>query len=155
MAILERPIRHSESGAAGVDPERRRVLAPWIGIGAALVVYIGAGIPSYWGDEAASVMSAQRPWSSLLAELGTVDAVHGMYYALLHLWIDAFGPSEWATRALSAIGIGLLAAGVVVLGTRWVDRRTGILAGVLVVLVPRAALLAVETRGYAIAAAAA
>ena len=127
----------------------------WVGLAVGAVTYIAAGVPSYWGDEAASVLSAQRPWPSLLAELSTVDAVHGAYYALLHLWIDVFGSSEWATRALSTIGIGLLAAGVVALGRLWFDVRTAVLAGALIALIPRAGVLGIEARGYALAAAAA
>lgn len=128
--------------------------APWaIGVVGAAIGYIGAGVPSYWGDEAASVLSAERSWASLSAELSTVDAVHGLYYALLHVWVSVFGSSEWATRALSSIGIGFLAAGVVVLGIRWSDERTAVLAGLIVPVIPRAGVLAVETRGYAIAAA--
>ena len=134
---------------------RRVPLPVWIGAGAAVIDYLGAGIPSYWGDEAASVMSAGRSLSSLLQELGAVDAVHGIYYLLLHVWIWAFGSGEWATRALSALGIGLLAAGTVVLGTAWVSRRVGLIAAALIVIIPRASLLAVETRGYALSAAAA
>lgn len=153
MALLERPVATGHRPAA--SPRRFRRAPMWIGAVVSLVAYAGAGLPSYWGDEAASVLSAERSWPSLAAELSTVDAVHGLYYALLHVWIEVFGSSEWATRALSSIGIGFLAAGVVVLGQRWFDTRTAILAGVLIPLIPRAGVLAIETRGYAIAAAAA
>ncbi|MBO9627041.1 MAG: glycosyltransferase family 39 protein [Microbacterium sp.] len=160
MVILERRIERSpHSARSGRFGAVRRILARrpalWGGLAVAAVSYIGAGVPSYWGDEAASVLSAQRSWPSLLSELSTVDAVHGVYYALLHLWIDVFGSSEWSTRALSTIGIGFLAAGVVVLGRRWFDLRTGVLAGALIAIIPRAGVLAVEARGYALAAAAA
>lgn len=120
-----------------------------------LVDGIGAGIPSYWGDEAASVLSGTRPLPSLLNELGAVDAVHGIYYMLLHVWMWAFGTGEWATRALSVIAIGALAAGVVVLGRTWFGRSTAVVAGLLVAVIPRASSLAIEARGYAITAAAA
>jgi len=133
---------------------RRAALPIGIGIAAALVDGIGAGIPSYWGDEAASVLSGTRPLDSLLNELGTVDAVHGVYYMLLHVWMWAFGTGEWATRALSVIAIGALAAGVVVLGRMWFGRSTAVVAGLLVAVIPRASSLAIETRGYAISAAA-
>lgn len=156
MAILERPLAPAAQPVPAVRARGRgRALPVWIGAAVAVVTYSAAGVPSYWGDEAASVLSAQRSWTSLLDELSTVDAVHGLYYALLHLWIGVFGTGEWATRALSAIGIGFLAAGVVVLGSTWFDRRTGILAGLLIAVVPRAGVLAIETRGYALAAAAA
>ncbi|HEY1106344.1 MAG TPA: glycosyltransferase family 39 protein, partial [Agromyces sp.] len=141
-----------------------RVARPGFGLGgraalvgavAGVIGYLGAGVPSYWGDEAASVLSAQRPWSSLALELSQVDAVHGAYYALLHLWIDAFGAGEWSTRALSSIATGLMAAGVVVLGTRWFDARVGLAAGLIVAVLPRVTGLAIEARSYALAAAAA
>jgi mannosyltransferase len=133
---------------------RRAALPVCIGLVAVLVDGIGAGIPSYWGDEAASVLSGTRPLPSLFTELGAVDAVHGIYYMLLHVWMWAFGTGEWATRALSVIAIGALAAGVVVLGRMWFGRSTAIVAGLLVPVIPRAGSLAIEARGYAITAAA-
>ncbi len=138
-------------------PRARRTawIAALVGLAAAAVGYAGAGVPSYWGDEAASVMSAERSWPSLVAMLGEVDVVHGLYYALLHIWIDLLGPSEWSTRALSSIAVGLLAAGTVVLGTRWFGARAGLIAGVLCAVLPRTTYLAVEARSYALAAAAA
>lgn len=156
MVVLERAADEVPRIGDAVRGPRARWRTPLvIGVGVTLVTYLGAGVPSYWGDEAASVLSAERSWPSLFAELSTVDAVHGLYYSLLHLWIGVFGSTEWSTRALSALGIGVLAAGVVVLGERWFDRRIGVLAGILIAVIPRAGVLAIETRGYAIAAAAA
>ena len=159
MAVLDRgldlDVVRDGGSRSGVISRLRRHPAPVVGLLVALVSYAGAGVPSYWGDEAASVLSAQRSWDSLLAELSTVDAVHGVYYAVLHVWIQLFGAGEWATRLLSTIGIGLLAAAVVVLGRRWFDVRTGVLAGLIVAVIPRASVLAIEARGYAVAAAAA
>lgn len=126
-----------------------------VGILAALLGYVGAGVPSYWGDEAASVMSAERDWVSLALMLGQVDAVHGVYYAFLHVWVDVFGAGEWSTRAPSAIAVGLLAAGTVVLATRWFSPRVGVVAGLVCALLPRTTSLAIEARSYALAAAAA
>src|SRR5690349_12244541 len=88
------PVTRASTSSTG-DDRRRRVRFPRtlaaratiVGVVAAALGYVGAGIPSYWGDEAASVMSAQRSWSSLALELGRIDAVHGLYYALLHAWI--------------------------------------------------------------------
>ncbi|MGQ7310057.1 glycosyltransferase family 39 protein [Microbacterium arabinogalactanolyticum] len=155
MVITERGLVQGEQRRERRWPATRAVALPaGIGIAVALVDYIGAGIPSYWGDEAASVMSGQRSLPSLLQELSAVDAVHGLYYMLLHVWMWAFGTGEWATRALSAIAIGALAAGVFTLGRMWFDRRTAIVAGVLVAVIPRASALAIETRGYAVTAAA-
>lgn len=137
-----------------LPPVRRIPLPVWIGAVVALVDGIGAGIPSYWGDEAASVMSGSRSLPSLLDELKAVDSVHGIYYMLLHVWMWAFGSGEWATRALSVMAIGALAAGVATLGRKWFGYSTGVVAGLLVAVIPRASSLAIEARGYAITAAA-
>jgi len=46
-----------------------------------LVTFVGAlwGItgPSYWRDEAATLVAVQRPFGQLLRMLGNIDAVHG------------------------------------------------------------------------------
>lgn len=154
MVIIQtRPDGRDRLDPSRVPRLRRAALPIGIGIVAILVDGIGAGIPSYWGDEAASVLSGTRPLASLLTELGAVDAVHGMFYMLLHVWMWAFGTGEWATRALSVIAIGALAAGVVALGRMWFGRSTAVIAGLLVAVIPRASSLAIEARGYAITAA--
>lgn len=140
-----------------VSPQRAlpRWVAPAVGVLAALIGFWGAWIPSYWGDEAASVMSAVRPLRSLPAELLHVDAVHGVYYLLLHGWVDLFGTAEASTRAVSAIAVGLAAAGIVLLGARWWNPATGTVAGLLFALLPRTTDLAIEARSYALSIAAA
>src|ERR1700712_321456 len=101
-----------------VEPARRGVVRRLLGRGTTLPVaptaavlgalamlgsWLGSWTPSYWGDEAATVMSAQRPIGALMAELRNVDAVHGLYYLVMHFWIGLFGSSELSTRAPSAI----------------------------------------------------
>ena len=88
-----------------------RFSAPLIGLAAAVLASAGAGVPSYWGDEAASVLSAGRPLPSLFALLGRVDAVHGLYYLFLHGWISLVGTSEALVRLPSAVAIGFAVAG--------------------------------------------
>lgn len=150
MTVIDRAdTQSSEVRHTAVTP-RRWAVPVSIGVTVALIDLIGAGVPSYWGDEAASVMSAQRSLPSLLQELSAVDAVHGIYYAILHVWIEAFGAGEWATRSLSVLATGVFAAGLVVLGRRWADAGTGVIAGLLVALIPRSSALAIEARGYAI-----
>lgn len=121
-----------------------------LGTAALLLTWLGSWNPSYWGDEAATVMSAQRPLTTLFAELGHVDAVHGLYYLMMHFWIGAFGPSELSTRLPSAIAVGLLVAGTVVLAARLAGLRFGILAGLVCLILPRTTYLATEARSYAL-----
>lgn len=126
-----------------------------LGIVAAAVGFSGSWIPSYWGDEAASVLSATRTWPSLAALLGHVDGVHGVYYALLSLWVDVFGTSEVATRALSSIAVGAMVAGTVVLAREFVGARLAVWAGVAAIVLPRTTFMAIEARSYALGSAAA
>lgn len=129
--------------------------ATLLGLVGAIVGWVGVGIPSYWGDEAASVMSAERSLPGLFALARHVDAVHTAYYAFLHVWIRIAGTSELATRTPSAVAVGLLVAAVLVLGERLGGIRLGVAAGIVAIVLPRDSYLATEARSYAFAAAAA
>jgi mannosyltransferase len=128
--------------------------ASLLGVIGALVGWAGTATPSYEGDEAASIMSAERTLPNLFAMAGNVDAVHTAYYLFLHGWIRLFGTTELATRAPSAIAVGILVAGVVVLADRVGGARLGVVAGVLAIVLPRVTHMAAEARSYAFAAAA-
>jgi mannosyltransferase len=137
-------------------PWRPTVGARWallLGVLATAVSAAGSWIPSLWGDEAASVLSAQRSLPSLLRMLANVDAVHGTYYLFLHFWVEIFGASPFSVRFPSAIAIGFAVAGIVVLGTRLAGIRVGILAGIVAVVLPRMTFMGEEARGYAMSAA--
>ena len=131
----------------------RAVPAITVGLAGTAVALAGASSPSYWGDEAASVMSAERSIPALFAMLGNVDAVHGLYYLFLHFWIGVFGTSELATRAPSAIAVGVAAAGVLTLMRRFTSLRVAVLASVVFLLLPRIAYAGIEARSYAMGAA--
>jgi mannosyltransferase len=131
----------------------RRV--PWrtasvLGLIAFAISVAGSWIPSLWGDEAASIMSAQRPWASLFQMLGNVDAVHGTYYVFLHLWIDAFGASTFSVRLPSSIAVGVAAAGIVVLANRLSTMRVAVIAAVVFAVLPRVLYMGAGARSYAI-----
>lgn len=134
----------------------RSPLLPWLlGAVGALVGFLGSWIPSYWGDEAASVMSAERSWPSLIGMLGSIDAVHGVYYAFLHLWVGAFGSAEIAARLPSALAAGLMVAGTVTLVRGFTGERTAMITGIVCIVLPRTTSMAVEARSYSLGAAAA
>jgi mannosyltransferase len=114
----------------------------------------GSWIPSLWGDEAASVMSAERSLPSLAGMLGHVDAVHGTYYFGLHWWIQVFGTSPFALRFPSAVAVGLATAAVVVIAWRLDGRRMAIIAGAVCMILPRVTYMGEEARSYAFSAAA-
>lgn len=150
MTILDSPPR------AALQPRlwSSGPLAPLLaGALATVATGIGSGVPSMWGDEAASVMSAQRSWESLWAMAGNVDAVHTLYYGLLHLWIDVFGASAFSVRLPSVIAVGAVVAGIFVLCRMLASPATAVLASLLCVLIPRVGFMAAEARSSALAAA--
>jgi mannosyltransferase len=137
----------------GVRPDSPAVLAAAFGALATILSAVGSWIPSLWGDEATSIMSAQRPVSSLFGMLRHVDAVHGAYYLGLHVWGRFFGFSPFAVRVPSAIAVGLATAAVVLLATRLRGTRTAVVAGLICVLLPRVTYMGEEARSFAFSAA--
>jgi len=129
------------------------VLAAAFGALATVLSAVGSWIPSLWGDEATSIMSAQRSVPSLFGMLRHVDAVHGAYYLGLHLWGHFFGFSPFAVRLPSAIAVGLATAAVVLLATRLRDTRTAVVAGLVCALLPRVTYMGEEARSFAFSAA--
>jgi mannosyltransferase len=118
-----------------------------------LISAAGSWQPSYWGDEAASVMSAERSLPSLFSMLGHIDAVHGSYYLFLHYWIGLFGASEFSTRLPSAIAIGVATAGTFVLARTLVNTRVALIAGLVFAVLPRVTYMGAEARSTAMATA--
>jgi mannosyltransferase len=135
-------------------PKRRPlVLALGFGVAAAAISFIGSWIPSLWGDEVTSVLSAERPLPSLFRMLGHVDAVHGTYYLFLHFWVAVFGAAPISVRFPSAIATGVAVAGVTALAYRMAGFRTAVFAGAICVVIPRITYMGQEARGYAFSAA--
>ena len=111
----------------------------------------GAGRPSFWYDEAATISASySRRLPALWQMLGDVDAVHGLYYLLMHGWFAVFPPTEFWSRAPSGLAVGAAAAGVVVLGTQLSSRAVGVTAGVVCAILPRATWAGIEARPYAL-----
>jgi len=135
------------------DPRRLGLWAALVGLFAVAASAAGSWIPSLWGDEAASLMSATRPLPSLIHMLSYVDAVHGLYYLGLHAWIDLFGPSPFSIRFPSALAMGVCAAAVVWLCGRFGTLRFAVLAGVFAAILPRLIFAGEEARSYAMTAA--
>lgn len=149
--------------SAGVAPVRTRlrsvssavrvaaVRTPELTVGALGVVSgaLFAWVPSLWYDEGATVTSATRSWPQLWAELHNVDAVHGLYYALIHAWFWLVGYTPFTLRFPSALAIGVAAGLVVALGRRLGGRRLGIAAGLVFIALPRVQWAGSEGRPYA------
>ena len=122
-----------------------------VGVLGAAVSLGGAGRPSFWYDEAATISAAySRSLGQLWRMLGNVDAVHGLYYVLMHGWFQIFPPTEFWSRAPSGLAIGGAAAGVVVLGKQFSSRTVAVSSGVVCGILPRTTWAGIEARPYAI-----
>ncbi|MEW1753328.1 glycosyltransferase family 39 protein [Streptomyces angustmyceticus] len=125
-----------------------------------LMLFLGAwGIrrqDAIWRDEAVTYDMAHRSLADLWPTLLHVDVVHGLYYALMHLWFrvydgtlgGAFGEVV-GLRLPSVAAMAVAAAGVALLGERLVGRRAGLFAGCTFALIPVVQQYAQEGRSYA------
>jgi mannosyltransferase len=137
---------------------RGSLLDPWaIAVFAAAVSASWACRPSLWFDEGATISaSASRTLPELWKLLGHIDAVHGLYYLFMHGWFAIFPPTEFWSRAPSALAVGAAAAGVTVFTRQFVPgRATAVCAGAVFAILPRTTWAGMEARPYAFAAAAA
>ena len=122
-----------------------------VAVFAAAVSLGGAGRPSFWYDEAATISAAySRSLGQLWQMLSNVDAVHGLYYLLMHGWFHLFPHTEFWSRLPSGLAVGGAAAGVVVLGNQFSSRTVAVAAGVICAVLPRSTWAGIEARPYAV-----
>jgi mannosyltransferase len=112
-----------------------------------------AWVPSIWYDEVATVSATTRTWPELWRMLGTVDAVHGLYYLLMHAWIDVVGYTPFGLRLPSAVVTGVAAGCLVALTRRVATRSVALTAGIAFCLFPRVTWMGTEGRSYALSVA--
>ncbi|BBY23173.1 membrane protein [Mycobacterium stomatepiae] len=121
-----------------------------VGVLATVVSLAGAGRPSFWYDEAATISAAySRSLSQLWQMLSNVDAVHGLYYLLMHGWFQLVAPTEFWSRAPSGLAVGAAAAGIVLLGNQFSSRAVALAAGAICAVLPRSTWAGIEARPYA------
>lgn len=124
----------------------------WVIVVIALMVG-GAGvwIPSFWGDEAASLQLARLPLDQILRFTGHLDGVHATYAIVLHGVIGTFGESELTARAASVVGLALATGGVFALTRRWGGGvLPAVFAATVFMFLPRVLIQAGEARSYGI-----
>ncbi len=137
--------------AADESRRYRGVLDPLIvGVLGAAVSLGGAGRPSFWYDEAATISASySRSLGQLWRMLGNVDAVHGLYYLIMHGWFQILPATEFWSRAPSGLAAGAAAAGIVLLGKQFSSRTVALSAGVVCAILPRTTWAGIEARPYA------
>lgn len=126
------------------------------------LIVLGGGVPgldrdSLWQDEATTAAIAGRPLPQLWHTLGSVDAVHGAYYLLMHWLLAALGgvvPLEVLIRLPSLLAAAAAAAGVAAVGRAAHSPAAGLLSGCVFALLPVVSRYAQEGRSYALVTAA-
>lgn len=112
---------------------------------------IEVGVPQLWRDELASWSAATRTLPQLWAMLHNIDAVLGIYYFGLHLWMAVFGDSATAMRLPSVIAMAGAAGVVALIGRRLGGGVAGLASGLVFALIPSVSRYAQEARPYAFA----
>ncbi|GAA3562616.1 glycosyltransferase family 39 protein [Streptomyces osmaniensis] len=108
---------------------------------------------SVWRDEAATWQVARRSTGDIWQMLAQVDAVHGLYYLLMHAVFECFGPGTTALRLPSVLGMAVAAVCVAEIGRRLAGIRAGLAAGLALGLLPAVQFHLQEGRPYALVAA--
>jgi mannosyltransferase len=109
------------------------------------------GVPQLWRDELATWSAASRTLPQLWAMLHNIDAVLGIYYFGLHLWMAVFGDSATAMRLPSVIGMAAAAPVVALIGQRLGGRLAGLAGGLIFAVLPSVTRFGQEARPYAFA----
>jgi mannosyltransferase len=116
------------------------------------------GQPTLWRDEAYTRSVVQRPLGDIVAMLAKADAVHGLYYVVMHPLVAVLGTSVTAIRLPSLVATSLAAGVTAALGRRLANAAgrpsasmTGLLAGLLLVAMPLTTWYAQDARPYAMA----
>ena len=126
---------------------------PWGAL--ALIIAVGAllrfwdlGGPSLWIDEISSVSFGRVPVGYLWSDWMVYETNPPLYYSLLNGWMDVFGESEFAVRAMSAV-FGLAAIAAVFAFARALhSTQAGLCAAVFCALSAEQLGYSQEARGY-------
>lgn len=156
VSILEHQRPETLVDEPAAAPVRGRLLDPWvIGVLAALISVAWSSRPSLWFDESATISaSANRTLPELWQMLGHIDAVHGLFYLLMHGWFAIFPPTEFWARFPSCLAIGAAAAGVTAFAKQFLPQGSGrtiaVCAGIVFAILPRTTLAGMEARSYSL-----
>ncbi|MGP3975771.1 glycosyltransferase family 39 protein [Streptomyces sp. 8N114] len=109
---------------------------------------------SMWRDESTTYQVAHRSLGELWHLLGSIDAVHGLYYLFMHGVYAVWDGGLLALRLPSVLAMAVAATGVALVGRRLVGPRAGLAAGMAFPLLPMVQKYAQEGRSYAFVCAA-
>ncbi|MFC8519531.1 glycosyltransferase family 39 protein [Streptomyces sp. NPDC057257] len=105
-----------------------------------------------WRDEAVTCDIALRPLPDLWATLGHADAVHGLYYLLMHALFELSPGADplLLLRLPSVLATAAATGTLALLAHRLTGPRAGLLSGVVFTLLPPVQRYAQEGRSYAL-----
>lgn len=129
-----------------------RRTAVLVSLAAAAVTVVGAWHVSLWKDETDSISAATRSTSGIFRLVGHIDAVHGLYYLILHGWVAVFGRTALAVRFPSVVAVAAAAGGVYLLTRRLYGRQPALIAAGVFVALPRVTWMGIEARPFALSA---
>ncbi|MER5216964.1 glycosyltransferase family 39 protein [Streptomyces sp. NPDC002838] len=138
-------------------PAVRRRRTPWhalvpVALSLALGLWGVRRGGSMWRDEAVTYDMARRSPGDLWPTLEQIDAVHGLYYLVLHGLFRIFGGVDplLVLRLPSVLAAAAAAGTLALLGSRLAGPRAGLWAGVVFALLPPVQRYTQEGRSYAL-----
>jgi mannosyltransferase len=144
------------SGVPGGRPARRAIR--WRVVPALLpgVLMLGLGVvdvtrPVLSWDEIATADVAGRSVAQIWRLVHHIDGVFGPYYLFMHGWTGLVGDSVFDLRFPSIVAMAAAVAVTGELGRRLFGPVVGVVAGVLLCLLPNTSRYAAEARPYAFA----
>jgi mannosyltransferase len=141
-----------ESGGLSVRERALGTLA-WVlpALMMAAVGFVRGSWPSLSTDELATWGIARLPWDQARRLVTEVDALQVPYYALMWGWAHLVGTAEFSLRLPSLLVTVIAVALTAALGTRLVGPRTGVLAGLALIVLPTTSRLAQDATPRAFA----
>jgi hypothetical protein len=149
------------AGGSAPPPAARARATGWAATAAWAPPAVAAAamlVPGWWGiardnsmgnDEVATRWAALLPLRELVHLVSNVDAVHGLYYLLMHGWV-ALGSSPVALRIPSVIAMAVAAMLITIIGRRLTGSGwAGLFAGLIMTATPSISFYAQTARSYA------
>ncbi|MER6617651.1 glycosyltransferase family 39 protein [Streptomyces xantholiticus] len=102
-----------------------------------------------WRDESVTYQVAHRTPSEIWALLDNADAVHGLYYFLMHALYSLWEGGLVTLRLPSVLAVAAAAGLVGLMANRIAGRRAGVVSGLVFALTPEVQMYAQEGRSYA------
>ncbi|QIP88498.1 hypothetical protein GLX30_12510 [Streptomyces sp. Tu 2975] len=103
-----------------------------------------------WRDESVTYQVAHRSLPEIWALLQNADAVHGLYYVLMHGLFALWDGGLVTLRLPSVLAVAVAAGLVGLTGCRLAGRRAGLSSGAVFALTPEVQMYAQEGRSYAL-----